>query len=100
MVKKEAPLKLMAVQESHTFTEDTVLGGKVQLRQTIGGYRAGLDAALLAAACDALRAKASSTLAAASARLCSPLQFVGRVAGFAVWNATRSFSVSPRTTSV
>lgn len=53
MVKKEAPANPMAVRESHTFTEDTVLGGRVQLRQTIGGYRAGVDAALLAAACDA-----------------------------------------------
>jgi tRNA1(Val) A37 N6-methylase TrmN6 len=35
------------------FTDDTVLGGRVRLRQASGGYRAGLDAALLAAACDA-----------------------------------------------
>jgi tRNA1(Val) A37 N6-methylase TrmN6 len=34
-------------------TEDHVLGGKVTLRQPAKGYRAGLDAALLAAACDA-----------------------------------------------
>jgi tRNA1(Val) A37 N6-methylase TrmN6 len=34
-------------------TEDRVLGGRVTLRQAAGGYRAGLDAALLAAACDA-----------------------------------------------
>ncbi len=34
-------------------SEDTVLGGRVRLRQPLGGYRAGLDAALLAAACDA-----------------------------------------------
>jgi tRNA1(Val) A37 N6-methylase TrmN6 len=34
-------------------TEDRVLGGKVALRQPAKGYRAGLDAALLAAACDA-----------------------------------------------
>jgi tRNA1(Val) A37 N6-methylase TrmN6 len=34
-------------------TEDRVLGGKVTLRQPAKGYRAGLDAALLAAACDA-----------------------------------------------
>jgi tRNA1(Val) A37 N6-methylase TrmN6 len=34
-------------------TLDSVLGGRVRLRQTAGGYRAGLDAALLAAACDA-----------------------------------------------
>jgi tRNA1(Val) A37 N6-methylase TrmN6 len=34
-------------------TEDTVLDGRVLLRQPARGYRAGLDAALLAAACDA-----------------------------------------------
>ncbi|HEY0436004.1 MAG TPA: methyltransferase, partial [Phenylobacterium sp.] len=34
-------------------TEDAVLDGRVQLRQPARGYRAGLDAALLAAACDA-----------------------------------------------
>nr|WP_232793220.1 methyltransferase [Caulobacter hibisci] len=33
-------------------TEDRVLGGRVRLRQSAAGYRAGLDAALLAAACD------------------------------------------------
>jgi len=34
-------------------TEDLLLGGRVRLRQPRVGYRAGLDAALLAAACDA-----------------------------------------------
>jgi tRNA1(Val) A37 N6-methylase TrmN6 len=34
-------------------TQDRVLGGRVSLRQPVRGYRAGLDAALLAAACDA-----------------------------------------------
>ena len=34
-------------------TEDRVLNGRVVLRQPVRGYRAGLDAALLAAACDA-----------------------------------------------
>jgi tRNA1(Val) A37 N6-methylase TrmN6 len=34
-------------------TEDHILGGRVSLRQPAKGYRAGLDAALLAAACDA-----------------------------------------------
>ncbi|MBO9559206.1 MAG: methyltransferase [Caulobacter sp.] len=34
-------------------TEDTVLNGRVSLRQPVAGYRAGMDAALLAAACDA-----------------------------------------------
>jgi tRNA1(Val) A37 N6-methylase TrmN6 len=33
-------------------TEDRVLNGRVVLRQPVRGYRAGLDAALLAAACD------------------------------------------------
>lgn len=33
-------------------TADRVLGGRVMLRQAAEGYRAGLDAALLAAACD------------------------------------------------
>lgn len=36
------------------FSEDRVLGGRIRLRQAQRGYRAGLDAALLAAACDAL----------------------------------------------
>lgn len=34
-------------------TEDGVLDGRVRLRQPARGYRAGVDAALLAAACDA-----------------------------------------------
>lgn len=34
-------------------SEDHILGGRVSLRQAAKGYRAGLDAALLAAACDA-----------------------------------------------
>ena len=34
-------------------TQNYVLGGRVELRQPATGYRAGLDAALLAAACDA-----------------------------------------------
>lgn len=34
-------------------TDDRLLDGRVRLRQRRGGYRAGLDAALLAAACDA-----------------------------------------------
>ena len=37
----------------HETTEDRVLDGRVTLRQPVRGYRAGLDAALLAAACDA-----------------------------------------------
>jgi tRNA1(Val) A37 N6-methylase TrmN6 len=35
------------------FSNDRVLGGRLTLRQPRDGYRAGLDAALLAAACDA-----------------------------------------------
>jgi tRNA1(Val) A37 N6-methylase TrmN6 len=34
-------------------TEDHILGGRLTLRQPAKGYRAGMDAALLAAACDA-----------------------------------------------
>ena len=34
-------------------TDDRILGGRLVLRQPAKGYRAGLDAALLAAACDA-----------------------------------------------
>jgi tRNA1(Val) A37 N6-methylase TrmN6 len=34
-------------------TEDGLLNGRIRLRQMARGYRAGLDAALLAAACDA-----------------------------------------------
>ena len=37
-------------------TEDRLLGGRVVLRQGQDGYRAGMDAALLAAACDASQA--------------------------------------------
>src|SRR5512138_2264992 len=36
-----------------SLTEDRILGGRVRLVQASRGYRAGLDAALLAAACDA-----------------------------------------------
>ena len=35
------------------FTDDRILGGRIVLRQPAKGYRAGVDAALLAAACDA-----------------------------------------------
>ena len=34
-------------------TQDGLLGGRIALRQSAQGYRAGMDAALLAAACDA-----------------------------------------------
>jgi tRNA1(Val) A37 N6-methylase TrmN6 len=36
-----------------SISEDAVLGGQVRLLQPVRGYRAGMDAALLAAACDA-----------------------------------------------
>lgn len=42
-----------AMQENPTHTDDAVLNGRVWLRQPLDGYRAGVDAALLAAACDA-----------------------------------------------
>jgi tRNA1(Val) A37 N6-methylase TrmN6 len=57
-------------------TDDTVLDGRVKLRQPKRGYRAGVDAALLAAACDARAAErvieagcgAGGALLAAAAR--------------------------------
>ena len=44
-----------ALQPGHEsdVTDDLLLGGRVKLRQPRRGYRAGLDAGLLAAACDA-----------------------------------------------
>ncbi len=42
-----------AMQENPPHTDDAVLNGRVWLRQPLDGYRAGVDAALLAAACDA-----------------------------------------------
>ncbi|MDP3176160.1 MAG: methyltransferase, partial [Phenylobacterium sp.] len=39
--------------EASDVTEDRLLDGRVLLRQPRRGYRAGMDAALLAAACDA-----------------------------------------------
>lgn len=41
------------VETAATVTEDRMLGGRLTLLQPAKGYRAGLDAALLAAACDA-----------------------------------------------
>jgi tRNA1(Val) A37 N6-methylase TrmN6 len=41
------------VETAATVTEDRMLGGQLTLLQPAKGYRAGLDAALLAAACDA-----------------------------------------------
>ena len=42
-----------AADEAGAITEDRLLGGRVRLLQPAKGYRAGMDAALLAAACDA-----------------------------------------------
>ncbi len=41
------------IEPAEGFSEDRLLGGRVVLRQPRVGYRAGVDAALLAAACDA-----------------------------------------------
>ena len=43
----------MAKSDNENWSEDRLLGERVLLRQPRDGYRAGLDAALLAAACDA-----------------------------------------------
>lgn len=42
-----------AMSSAPDITEDGLLDGRVRLRQPARGYRAGMDAALLAAACDA-----------------------------------------------
>jgi tRNA1(Val) A37 N6-methylase TrmN6 len=65
-------------------TEDAVLDGRVRLRQPARGYRAGLDAALLAAACDAGQGQrvieagcgAGAALLAAATR-CAGARFTG-----------------------
>lgn len=65
-------------------TEDAVLNGRVRLRQPARGYRAGLDAALLAAACDAADGErvleagcgAGAALLAAAMR-CASARFTG-----------------------
>jgi tRNA1(Val) A37 N6-methylase TrmN6 len=67
-----------------SMTEDSILGGRVRLRQSVSGYRAGLDAALLAAACDAPAGArvldagcgVGAVMLAAAAR-CPDAQFVG-----------------------
>src|SRR5580692_3625928 len=41
------------VETPTSVTQDRMLGGRLTLQQPAKGYRAGLDAALLAAACDA-----------------------------------------------
>jgi tRNA1(Val) A37 N6-methylase TrmN6 len=65
-------------------TDDAVLDGRVRLTQPARGYRAGLDAALLAAACDAAPGErviepgcgAGAALLAAAAR-CEGAAFLG-----------------------
>ncbi|WP_397404775.1 tRNA1(Val) (adenine(37)-N6)-methyltransferase [Phenylobacterium sp.] len=65
-------------------TNDYLLDGRVQLRQPVRGYRAGLDAALLAAACDARPGQrvleagcgAGGALLAAASR-CPEVRFTG-----------------------
>lgn len=65
-------------------TNDHLLDGRVQLRQPVRGYRAGLDAALLAAACDAKPGQrvleagcgAGGALLAAASR-CPEVRFTG-----------------------
>ncbi|WP_246263296.1 tRNA1(Val) (adenine(37)-N6)-methyltransferase [Caulobacter soli] len=47
------PDEIRAPQKPSGITEDAVLNGRIRLRQPVAGYRAGMDAALLAAACDA-----------------------------------------------
>jgi len=47
------PNEIPAPISPPSVTEDAVLDGRVRLRQPVAGYRAGMDAALLAAACDA-----------------------------------------------
>jgi tRNA1(Val) A37 N6-methylase TrmN6 len=47
------PNEIPAAGSPPSVTEDAVLNGRVRLRQAVAGYRAGMDAALLAAACDA-----------------------------------------------
>jgi tRNA1(Val) A37 N6-methylase TrmN6 len=46
-------LQQSQVQAQTDVTEDGFMGGRLRLRQSRRGYRAGMDAALLAAACDA-----------------------------------------------
>ena len=69
---------------AQSWSQDTVLNGKVVLRQPVKGYRAGLDAALLAACCDAASGQrvveagcgVGGALLAAAAR-CPGAKFVG-----------------------
>ena len=47
------PNEIPAPASPPSVTEDAILNGRVRLRQPLAGYRAGMDAALLAATCDA-----------------------------------------------
>jgi len=66
------------------FSDDKLLDGRVRIRQALGGYRAGMDAALLAAACGAdggarvmeAGCGAGAALLAAAVR-CEGASFVG-----------------------
>jgi tRNA1(Val) A37 N6-methylase TrmN6 len=87
------------MSEPVPFTDDALMGGRLRLRQPREGYRAGLDAALLAAACDArpgqrvleLGCGAGAVLIAAAARR-TGARFLGlerdaRAAALAAGNA-------------
>ena len=71
------------------FSEDTLLGGKVRLRQPVDGYRAAIDPVLLAASLDA--APGQRVLEAGTghgaAAICLGL-------GFAEWIVT-GFEIQP-----
>jgi tRNA1(Val) A37 N6-methylase TrmN6 len=78
------PDQIPAAPNPLGITEDAVLNGRVRLRQPVTGYRAGMDAALLAAACDASSGErvieagcgVGGALLAAAAR-CPGVRFVG-----------------------
>jgi len=69
-------------------TEDRVLGGRIRLRQPARGYRAGLDAALLAAACDAPPGARVLEAGAGPGPPCWPRRRVGRRSPSRAWSAT------------
>ena len=80
----QGPKAMNAQTPDSAFTDDLILNGRLKLRQPRKGYRAGLDAALLAAACDAadgarvLEAGCGAGAALLAAALRRPrTQFVG-----------------------
>ena len=90
------PYAIPAPPEPSGITEDAVLNGRVRLRQAVAGYRAGMDAALLAAACDATPGQrvieagcgvGGALLAAASRR--PQVRFVGLERGLAAADLAR-----------